>query len=46
MSLAFARTNWSALDLVVGLQGTGDGKDLPLSAQSLKNTAIGFGCQC
>jgi flagellar P-ring protein precursor FlgI len=29
--------------LVVGLQGTGDGKDLPLSAQSLKTLLSGLG---
>ena len=29
--------------LVAGLQGTGDGKDLPLSAQSLKSMLSGLG---
>ena len=29
--------------LVVGLQGTGDGKDLPITAQALKTTLSGLG---
>ena len=32
--------------LVVGLQGSGDGKDLPITAQALKTMAIRSWCQC
>ena len=42
--VAGVRTNQLVgFGLVVGLAGTGDGKDLPLSAQSLKTMLSGLG---
>lgn len=42
--VAGVRTNkLIGFGLVVGLQGTGDGKDLPITAQALKTTLSGLG---
>jgi flagellar P-ring protein precursor FlgI len=43
-NVAGVRTNkLIGFGLVVGLQGTGDGKDIPLTAQQLKTTLSGLG---
>jgi len=44
VNVAGVRTNkLIGFGLVVGLQGTGDGKDIPLTAQQLKTTLSGLG---